>query len=401
VRSAYKGYTSYQYLEAGRDYRYYKMPPETNRVAPYQIPLAPQEEERLRKIAQECIVLSVHEHPDIMPENLERDLIPYEKQGRENTGFYGLANSYLDCLFDNMMDGTCIMSSDAGWKWNDVIHDVGIRACDIAHQDFVVQARSIADIRQAKKEGKVAWVVALESTGMIDGDIDRIEVLYGFGVRMLGITYSESNGLGSGIREPGDGGLTVFGRQCVERMNKIGMAIDTTHSGEKTAMDTIKYSKQPVFITHTGARKLWERRGLKSDDLLKACADKGGVIGIGAPPNATPTWSRPRHTIESTMEHFEYIKDLVGVDHVAFGPDTLFGDHVGMYDYFLANFSMAQNTAGAPADPNRLAYVEGAENPVEVWDNILRWLVKHNYSDEDIRKVVGENVLRTLEHIWV
>lgn len=399
MRNAYKGYKSWQYLEPNVDYAAYELCKEIGRVEPYQIALPPQQEDRMTRLNAECIILSLHEHPSIMTEDLD-EFVAYERQGRESTGFYGLANSNLDCVFDNMMDGTCVISSMSGWKWDDILHDIGVRSCDIAHQDFVVKAFTVDDIREAKKKGKVAWVVCLENSGMIDREVDKIEVLYGFGVRMLGICYSESNNLGSGVRETNDGGLTVFGRECVDRMNKIGMAIDVTHSGEKTAMDTILHSKKPTFITHTGARKLWERRGLKSDELLKACADKGGVIGIGSPPNATPTWNRPVHCIESVMEHFEYVKDLVGIDHVAFGPDTMYGDHVGLYDCFLKAFSMAKNTAGAKGEQGRLEYVKGAENPTEVFDNILRWLVKNDYTDEQIKNVMGENVLRTLKDVW-
>ena len=128
---------------------------------------------------------------------------------------------------------------------------------------------------------------------------------------------------------------------------------------------------------------------LKPDDVFKACADKGGVIGIEA---------APRHDIDSYMEHFEYIKDLVGIDHVAFGPDALFGDHVSLHDLFSSNMSIAENTAGRSFD--RIEYVKGLENPAEASQNIVRWLVKHGYSDEEIGKVLGKNVIRVLKQAW-
>jgi membrane dipeptidase len=93
----------------------------------------------------------------------------------------------------------------------------------------------------------------------------------------------------------------------------------------------IEQSTKPIFLTHVGARTLWDSKRLTPDQVLKACAHKGGVIGIEAAPHTTITHKNPAHNLDSYMEHFEYIKDLVGIDHVAFGPDTLYGDHVGLH----------------------------------------------------------------------
>jgi len=94
--------------------------------------------------------------------------------------------------------------------------------CDIAHQDFVIHCKTVDDIYRAHREGKVAWVAVMEGAMMIENELDRIDLLYGFGLRSLGITYSESNALGSGLKEDRDGGLTKFGKRAVERMNKLG-----------------------------------------------------------------------------------------------------------------------------------------------------------------------------------
>lgn len=397
MKKGYKGYKAYQYLEKDIDYKGFELAKEIDRVEPYLIPLSPEDEKRVENIIKNNIVISLHDHPIITPDNIN-ELMDYEREGRECTAYEGLAHSCLDVVFDNMMDGTCIIGSKAGWKWNDVIHDMGIRSCDIAHQDFLIRGSNLDDIYKAKSEDKIAWFISLESATMIENELDRIDILYGLGARMMGITYSESNCLGSGLKEKNDGGLTAFGRKAVERMNKIGMAIDVSHSGDKTAMDTINVSSKPVFITHIGARALWNMKRLKPDDVLKACADKGGVIGIEAAPHTTITKNHPMHDIESFMEHFEYIKELVGIDHVAFGPDALFGDHVGLHNLFSSNMSIAENTAGQSF--HKVDYVKGLENPAEASHNIVRWLVKHGYSDEDIAKVLGKNIIRVLKEVW-
>ena len=402
IKSAYKGQKSYSYLEAGVDYPNFRLAAELNRVEPSWVPLQAKEEQTLQKIVSENPVVGLHEHITIMPDDTS-ELLDYERSGREHTAYEALAHSSFDAVFDNMMDGTCIMSGLGGWKWVDVLHDIGIRSCDVAHQDFLFKGESISDIYKAKKEGKIAWFISCECATPIENELDRIEIMYGFGLRMMGIVYSESNMCGSGLKEDGDGGLTSFGKQVVERLNKVGIAIDISHCGDRTAMDVIKYSKKPVFITHIGCRSLWNMKRLKGDDLLKACADKGGVIGIEAAPHTTVTKAHPYHSIESVMEHFEYLVNLVGVDHVAFGIDALYGDHASLHNIFAKNMSTKETHQSNAADsttPPRVPYVRGLENPTEASWNVIRWLVAHNYKVDDIAKIIGGNAIRVLKEAF-
>ncbi|NNF28547.1 MAG: diguanylate cyclase, partial [Gemmatimonadetes bacterium] len=328
----------------------------------------------------------------------------YDSEARVYTAYEALADSWWDCVFDNFQDGACFITSKSGWKWEDVIYDMGMRLCDIGHQDFVIKAEKVEDILRAHREGRMALVCAQEGAAMIENELDRIEILYGMGLRVLGITYSESNALGTGLKESGDGGLTSFGRRAVARMNEVGMAIDCAHSSDRTILDTAECSKHPIFLTHTGARGLWNIRRLAPDECIKAVAGKGGVIGIEAAPHTTVTANHPRHDIESFMEHFEYVKDLVGIDHVAFGPDTLYGDHVGLHHVSAQTLSLGDShKSGDGSEPPRhepVEYVKGIENPTEGSKNILRWLVAHDYSDRDIEKVLGGNILRVLDEVW-
>jgi membrane dipeptidase len=277
-----------------------------------------------------------------------------------------------------------------------------MRLCDLAHQNFVVHCTRVADILRAHEEGKVALVASMEGAAMIEHEVDRIDLLYGFGVRALGITYSESNALGNGLKERRDGGLTAFGRKAVERMNKVGMLIDCSHCGDQTTLDTIEHSEKPILLSHIGARALWESNRLAPDEILEACAAKGGVIGIEAAPHTTLTRNHRTHDLEAFMEHFEYMVKLVGIDHVGFGPDSLYGDHVGLHRTYAANLSLKEAHAAHRPDQEYepVEYVKGLENPTEGSKNIARWLVAHGYSDEDIEKVMGGNALRLLREVW-
>jgi membrane dipeptidase len=122
------------------------------------------------------------------------------------------------------------------------------------------------------------------------------------------------------------------------------------------------------------------------------------VIGIEAAPHTTLTRRHPRHSIESVMEHFEYVADLCGIDHVAFGPDTLFGDHVGLHHAFAESLSISSAHAGETFE--EVPHVEGLENPAETFPNIVRWLVAHTYSRDEIAKVIGGNVMRVVRETW-
>jgi len=397
IKKAYKGYKAYSYLEPDVDYPSYEFA-DWNWTGGYRIPLDDAQESRLKKLMEENIFVSLHEHPTYFPKRIE-ETKTYNRDGREFCAYDALAESYIDCVFDNMMDGTCQITSKNGWKWTDVLHDLGMRLCDLAHQDFLIQCKTVADIERAHREGKIAWVPCMEGAAPIENELDRIDILYGLGVRLLGVTYSESNALGNGMKEDHDGGLTKFGKEAVRRMNKVGMLIDCSHAGPQTALDTIGWSEKPIVLSHVGARALWDSKRLFHDNVLRAVAEKGGVIGIESAPHTTMTHTNLTHDIESVMEHFEYVANLVGIDHVTFGIDSLYGDHVGLHHVFAASLSK-KDTSNNAVEYKEVPFVKGLENPTEASHNIPRWLLKHGYSDEQIAKVIGGNILSVLKKVW-
>src|SRR6266852_8231024 len=168
-----------------------------------------------------------------------------------------------------------------------MLFDLGMRSSDIDHQGMVYLATRYDDLLRAKPSGRVAFVPWLEAATAIENEIDRVDVLYGFGVRGMGITYSEANALGSGLREKNDSGLSDLGRAVVKRMNRLGMTIDIAHCGDRTGLEVIEASEKPITITHAGARTLWNSRRMKTDETLRKMAANGGVIGVEAAPHTT------------------------------------------------------------------------------------------------------------------
>src|SRR5437867_4430472 len=293
------------------------------------------------------------------------------------------------------MDGTATITSKGEWKWTDVIHDLGMHLADIAHQSVVFVGSTAADIEDAHRTGTIALIPCLEGAAPIENELDRLDVLYGLGIRMCGVAYSESNQLGGGIRDPGDGGLTTLGAQAVRGMNRLGMAIDVSHTGDLTATQTCAASERPVFLSHSGARALFDEGKLKTDELLQAVADTGGICGVEAAPHTTIGVRHRRHSLESVMGHVEYCIDVMGIDHVGFGPDLVFGDHVGFHELYAGSMD-----TGEVGSHETVPYVEGLENLSE-FPNVIRWLVAHDYPDEQIVKLVGGNALRALRDVWV
>lgn len=172
IKTQYKGYKAYSYLEAGVDYPEYKMA-KWNWAGEYLVPLTAEQEKRVAQIAKDKIFIALHEHPTYFPADI-KETVPYNHDGREFCAYDALALSYIDCVFDNMMDGTCQITSKSGWKWTDVLHDFGMRLCDLAHQDFLVHVKRVEDIYKAHEDGKIAWVAVLEASTPIENELDRI-----------------------------------------------------------------------------------------------------------------------------------------------------------------------------------------------------------------------------------
>ncbi|MFX1516714.1 MAG: dipeptidase [Promethearchaeota archaeon] len=403
----YTGYKAYQYLTPGLDYKVFKFRKAIKEEWTYTVPLSKLEEERTTQILEKNVVIDLHEHPTFYTEN-PQESGEQAREGRDFMAYEALSQSGLDAVFDNMMNGSCKITSKHGWKWGDTIHDLGQRLCDISHQDFVIHCKKADDIVTAHKTGKLAWVAVLESASCIENEVDRIDILYGLGIRSMGLNYSESNMLGCGLGEIQDGGLTDFGYDCIIRMNKVNILIDISHVSDQTALDAIETSKEPIIISHCGARALNPIARMFPDEVLQALAETDGVIGIEAAPGFTATKNNPIPSIDTYMEHVEYCIDLMGIDFVGCGPDTLYGDHVGLYRFGerelklagLGHYSRPDKRGDGLVVDTLPDYVKGMENPTECLRNITRWMVKHGYSDQEIAKIIGGNALRLLKRVW-
>ena len=362
---------------------------ETGRFEERIVEQSQKDEERAMRLHQESIVIDFHLHLTVLPEVMKEFEI-LSRSGRPVMGFEGIKKSGLSASFCAFGGSMARRFSPTPWQFNDLVWDLGVRQADIDHhQDVVTRGYSAKDIVEAHNSGRTAVVPHIENAQMIDNDLDRLDVLYGLGVRCMGLTYNSRTTIGDGCTERSDCGLSSFGFKVIERMNRLGVLIDVSHSSPIAVKEAIEASEAPCCDTHAFARGVHDNPKAKSDDLLKLLAERGGIIGVSAVPNIT--CSKEVQTIFDVIDHVDYIVKLVGVDHVAIGTDTMFGDHVAFHKYIREIINLTDMVKDFPA-----THFEYIENPGQ-WPNITRALVARGYSDEDIKKIIGGNILRLFE----
>lgn len=261
--------------------------------------------------------------------------------------------------------------------------------------DWLVKALTAEDIRRAKREGKKAGIVTAQETDALGKNLALLDTLHSFGLRILQLTYNNQNLIGSGCAEPGNGGLSSYGLRVLERMNTLGIIVDTGHCGRQTTLDACAASVSPVIASHTGAEAVYPHMRCKSDEELRAIAATGGVIGIFAMP-----WfvhEDPDHTtLEHVLDHMEYVIRLVGVEHVGIGTDWPMSDLEWSLVFFKEQ--IAPKLGFAKGDGPSTETVAGLEK-YSNFINFTRGLVARGYSDEEIAKLMGGNWLRVFEQI--
>ena len=237
------------------------------------------------------------------------------------------------------------------------------------NHDKIALARNYNDVITNHKEGKISALLSLEGGEAIDGDIRILRMMYRIGVRIVTLVWNNRNKIADGINEArSKGGLTNFGVQVVEEMNKLGMIIDVSHLSDQGFWDVLEVSKHPVIASHSNCRSLCDVPRNLSDDMIKALAEKGGVIGV----NFVPCFlSKDNNaTVETVVDHIDHIVETVGVNHVGLGSD----------------FEGVEKMAKGLEDASKLP-------------NLTKVLVSRGYSDQEIEKILGGNFLRIFREI--
>jgi membrane dipeptidase len=256
------------------------------------------------------------------------------------------------------------------------------------------------DIASAKKNGTLGLILGFQNTEMIERDLSRLEVFYRLGVRIIQLTYNDRNIVGDGCLEPGDAGLSAYGRQVVERMNALGIAVDLSHCGTQTTADGIQASSKPPLITHSGCREVYRHPRSKEDRELKAMADKGGVIGIYFMPFIGAGTGAP--TIEMLARQIDHAIKVCGVDHVGIGSDLSTAPIEETPEYLREQeaFVKGRVARGISApDESRPLYIPELNHSRRL-EGVARSLQRSKYPAAVIEKVIGGNFHRVFKEIW-
>ena len=225
-----------------------------------------------------------------------------------------------------------------------------------------------------------------------DEALQHISVFFNLGVRMMHLTYNRRNLIGDGCAETANGGLSDFGRQVVKEMNRVGVIPDVAHSGQRTSLEAALCSEKPVVASHAVAGGLSTHYRAKGDEVVRAIKKTNGYVGICA----HPWFLQGDMTINSFLDHIEYIARTFGVDHVAIGTDHGTGlAPMEMTEKMPAVRPIWEQYWTRPGDVNGTMTMEQYDTVAWTnWPLFTVGLVQRGFSDDEIRKIIGGNVLR-------
>lgn len=350
--------------------------------------------ERAARVYREAIVIDTHND---MPSKMIDD--GYDADVRHTPGFEktqgetdyprlvesGITGVFMSAYIDP--EKWTFRNPDQSWEQVQVYLDT-IHAFANRHPDRLLFATTAEQIRRAKREGKVAILIGVEGGHAIENSLDNLRELHRRGVRYMTLTWNNGNewaGAAAGLNNTSTGGLTDRGREIVREMNRLGILVDISHVSDSTFFDAVAASAYPVIASHSSARALNRHRRNLSDDQLRAVARNGGVVNVNfysafidsaflerseaLAGNDAAIRALPRPALSVLLDHFEHIIRVAGIDHVGIGSDF---DGVG-------------------------GLLPQGMDDVTRLPLIVQGLLDRGYSEADVRKVLGGNMLRVME----
>ena len=258
--------------------------------------------------------------------------------------------------------------------------------------ELIFHGRSGEDVRRARREGRTAIFFGFQNPSPIEDDIGLVEICYMLGARFMQLTYNNQSLLATGCYEEEDAGVTRMGREVIFEMNRVGMIVDMSHSGERSTLEAIEISNRPIAITHANPFFWHPARRNKSNEVLQALSESGGMLGFSLYPHHLK--GKSDCSLESFCEMIARTADLIGVDNLGIGsdlcqdqPDSVVewmrvGRWTKKIDYGEGNSS----DTGFPEMPNW--YKDNRDFP-----NIKKGLLTHGFSEKEVAAIMGENWL--------
>jgi microsomal dipeptidase-like Zn-dependent dipeptidase len=276
-------------------------------------------------------------------------------------------------------------SFDSLGKWRDLIGE---------NADLVAIARTPADIETIAASGRTALILGFQNTDLFGNRIRLVEMFAELGVRVVQLTYNNQNSVGGSCYEDEDSGLARFGRDLVREMNSAGILIDCSHVGERTTLDAIRHSHQPIAVTHGNARSIFDHSRNKGDDILHALRDSGGVVGCAVYRNITGDYFCA--SVRNWAEMVARTVEIAGIDTVGIGTD--YGHENQPEDYawmrmgrWTRGVDYGASSAGKPVKTPRAEWLAEGVSGLAA---IPQGLKEVGFNDEDIAKLTHGNWLR-------
>lgn len=301
-------------------------------------------------------------------------------------------DSFLPQLERYRKAGVTVASLNVGYakvSWTDHLRVLSYMRQWIARRpDIYRLIATTGDVHLCKSEGKLGIVFDIEGMCPVEDNLSLVQTFYELGVRWMLIAYNYSNAAGGGCLEENDAGLTAIGRAIIDEMERVGMVLCLSHTGARTAAQALEYARRPVVFSHSNPRGDVAQPRNISDDLIRACARKGGVVGLSG---IGPFLGANSQLVESLLRQLRYVIDLVGARHVGLSLDYVF-DRAELDDFVRLNPTLC---APGFSSVGGMPIVEPEAIP-----QIADGLARDNLSDEDIRGILGHNWLRVATEAW-
>lgn len=264
----------------------------------------------------------------------------------------------------------------------------------IDHGDLILHARAAADIEAAKASGRTAIIFGTQNPLPIESDLGLVEILHTLGIRFMQLSYNNQSLLCSGWQEPHDTGVTRFGREVIGEMNRLGMVIDMSHSGERSTLEAIDISARPITVSHANPSWWRDTARNKSRAVIKALAARGGMLGFSLYPHHLKDGSAC--TIEDFAAMVGEVAGLIGTDLIGIGSDLC----QGQPDSIVQWMRIGRWTFPPPGSPDATATFP--QQPSWFADNrdfgkIRDGLAKAGFKDQDVAGILGDNWYRFIK----
>lgn len=309
---------------------------------------------------------------------------------------------YIDWYIEG--GATVVTPTVGGFHSTEVSFDfIGAWLHYINSRDDLLLVESANDVHRAKRENKTGVVLHFQGTMPLGEDLNKINAFKKLGVGIIQLTYNTDCVVGSGAQVDTDSGLTDFGRALVARCNEANVIVDCSHTGYKTSMEAIQVSTQPVIFSHANPIGVFPTESSRniSDELIRAAADSGGVVGAVAFPGMLSANKNP--SLAELIDHIDYLVKVGGIDHVSLGLDYYLGQHPVADDDEAEKAYQRELAAGrwkgADYPPPPHYYPQGIETP-RTLPKLTEGLLERGYDDDSVQKILGLNLVRVYKEVW-